>query len=113
MSSAYLTRWANWLRTITEPLFPPKILQVISMSPSINLLQVLIVDDASTDRTTEVAIEYSKNNANTIRILKLGENHGKGGAVKLGVGKARGKYILMVRTFGLDQYPPYLVILLV
>jgi dolichyl-phosphate beta-glucosyltransferase len=54
------------------------------------------VDDASSDRTTEVALEYTKDH-DIIRVLRLGENHGKGGAVKLGVQKARGKYILMVR----------------
>ena len=59
--------------------------------------QLLIVDDASADRTTEVALEYTKRHLDLIRVLTLGENHGKGGAVKLGVQRARGKYILMVR----------------
>lgn len=58
--------------------------------------QVLIVDDASTDNTAKVALEYTKQHKDVIRVLKLGENHGKGGAVKLGVEKARGNYILMV-----------------
>lgn len=56
----------------------------------------MIVDDASTDQTKQVALGYSTEHKGVIRVLRLGENHGKGGAVKLGVQKARGEYILMV-----------------
>ena len=60
--------------------------------------QIIIVDDASTDKTTEVASKFSAKHENLIRILRLGENHGKGGAVKLGIQRARGRLILMVHT---------------
>ena len=56
----------------------------------------MIVDDHSTDQTTQVALRFSADHKDVIRVLRLGGNHGKGGAVKLGVQKARGEYILMV-----------------
>lgn len=45
----------------------------------------------------EVALEYYEKKNYPINVLRLGENHGKGGAVKQGVERAKGDYILMVR----------------
>jgi len=45
--------------------------------------ELLIVDDGSKDKTTETAQSYSKKYSNdTIRVLKLLKNRGKGGAVR-------------------------------
>jgi glycosyltransferase involved in cell wall biosynthesis len=60
------------------------------------------VDDGSKDRTAEVVYEKMKRNER-IKLLKLGINRGKGGAVKRGVQAATGRYILMVRTSSLHH----------
>lgn len=46
--------------------------------------EVVIVDDGSTDKTTEVALQYtSKYGCDKVRVLTLVKNRGKGGAVRL------------------------------
>lgn len=44
--------------------------------------EVIVVSDGSTDKTVEVAHSYAKK-YNSIRVLALVENRGKGGAVRL------------------------------
>ena len=62
---------------------------------SMKLFQIVIVDDGSKDSTCTVVHKYMQS-SNFIRLVKLGKNRGKGGAVKQGVKEARGRYILMV-----------------
>uniref|UniRef100_A0A3Q2CSB5 dolichyl-phosphate beta-glucosyltransferase n=1 Tax=Cyprinodon variegatus TaxID=28743 RepID=A0A3Q2CSB5_CYPVA len=46
--------------------------------------EVIVVDDGSKDKTTEVALQYTnKYSADKVRVLTLVENRGKGGAVRM------------------------------
>nr|XP_039273055.1 dolichyl-phosphate beta-glucosyltransferase-like [Styela clava] len=58
--------------------------------------EIIVIDDGSKDKTTEVAQEYTKKyGANKVRVLTLFRNKGKGGAVRMGILSSRGKYLLM------------------
>lgn len=67
--------------------------------------EVIIVDDGSTDKTSQVALDYcDKYGTSKVRLLKLEVNRGKGGAVRLGVLSARGKYILFADADGATKF---------
>lgn len=44
--------------------------------------EVIVISDGSTDKTVDVAQTYASK-YNTLRVLNLTENRGKGGAVRL------------------------------
>ncbi len=64
-------------------------------------LEILVVDDASSDNTAEVAEQHGA------RVIVQQENTGKGGAVRTGLLEAQGKTILF--TDSDLAYPPELV----
>jgi len=62
-----------------------------------NPLEIILVDDGSTDDTVKIINQkFSENfsNNSSFSILKLPENVGKGGALKAGVAKATGDFVL-------------------
>lgn len=67
--------------------------------------EVIVVDDGSKDRTTEVALGYSrKYGSEKVRVLTLVQNRGKGGAVRMGALSSRGKLILMADADGATKF---------
>ncbi|KAI4901258.1 hypothetical protein NFI96_015259 [Prochilodus magdalenae] len=67
--------------------------------------EVIIVDDGSKDKTTEVALGYTrKYGADKVRVLTLKRNRGKGGAVRMGTMSSRGRLILMADADGATKF---------
>ncbi|CAN9501848.1 unnamed protein product [Ophioblennius macclurei] len=67
--------------------------------------EVIVVDDGSKDKTTEVALRYTrKYSADKVRVLTLVQNRGKGGAVRMGTMSSRGKLILMADADGATKF---------
>lgn len=69
--------------------------------------EILFVDDGSRDRTAEVIqsfVSTHEGGADRIRLLKLRENQGKGGAVQQGMLHARGELLLMVDADGATRF---------
>jgi glycosyltransferase involved in cell wall biosynthesis len=66
------------------------------------------VDDKSTDATKEVVHTYMNEygDQHNMRLLELSRNYGKGGAVKQGVRRTRGKFVLMVGACSRPVYVP-------
>jgi dolichyl-phosphate beta-glucosyltransferase len=59
--------------------------------------EMIVIDDGSKDQTTKVVQKFMReqDKEGVVRLLPLVHNRGKGFAVKQGVIRARGKYILM------------------
>nr|CAH0110028.1 unnamed protein product [Daphnia galeata]SVE76589.1 EOG090X0BIY [Daphnia longispina] len=67
--------------------------------------EVIIVDDGSTDRTTQIGLSYSeKFGCDKVRVLTLSSNRGKGGAVRLGMLSSRGKQLLFADADGATTF---------
>lgn len=66
--------------------------------------EILVVDDASTDRTAELAEEFAATCWQTpVRVVRCPENRGAGAARKVGIRQSRGEVIVMLDADG--TYP--------
>ena len=84
------------LLTIIMPAFneQDRITTALDSIPRRNDLEVLIIDDGSTDNTYEVCQKYAENASDlNIRIIRLEENKGLGNAKNVGYDNALGEYI--------------------
>jgi len=61
----------------------------------LELVETLIVDDGSTDRTAQMLAAAATSEPRLKPVLEFGENRGKGAAVAAGVQRARGQYVLL------------------
>jgi len=60
-----------------------------------NNYEIITVDDASTDKTQEILQNLSKK-VKQIRILRNSHNLGKGGAIKNGIRKSKGRFVVIM-----------------
>ncbi|KAI0259425.1 glycosyltransferase family 2 protein [Gloeopeniophorella convolvens] len=69
-------------------------------------VELLIVDDGSSDDTTRVALEHAAKAHPTadVRVVQLERNRGKGGAVRHGMLHARGRRLLMADADGASRF---------
>ena len=84
------------LLTIIVPAYneQDRITKALDSIPRSRDIEVLIIDDGSTDNTYEVCKKYAeKNRALNMRIIRLPENKGLGNAKNVGYDKAKGEYI--------------------
>src|SRR5260221_2825423 len=81
--------------SFNEELRLPRSLELVAayLNNSNRSREVLVVDDGSTDRTAQVAAAFADRIAN-LRVLKNGENRGKGYGVRHGMQEAKGEYVL-------------------
>jgi cellulose synthase/poly-beta-1,6-N-acetylglucosamine synthase-like glycosyltransferase len=62
-------------------------------APSISALQIIVVDDASTDGTDEV-LKRLRDEVPDITLLRHGTNQGKGAAIRTGLSHATGDVVV-------------------
>lgn len=80
----------------------PALLETLSVSAQqaasdggMELLESVVVDDGSSDRTPEILSEAAPRDEKLRPVLSIEENRGKGGAVAEGVRAAQGDYVLI------------------
>ncbi|KXZ52952.1 hypothetical protein GPECTOR_8g326 [Gonium pectorale] len=67
--------------------------------------ELIIVDDGSKDGTAKVAAGYIRRHGmDTVRLLRVSANRGKGHAVKRGMLAARGEYCLLMDADGATRF---------
>ena len=70
--------------------------------------EVLLVSDGSTDKTIETALKFARARgtpaSNSIRVICLSENRGKGGAVTHGMRHVRGRYAVFADADGASKF---------
>lgn len=78
----------------------------ITNPPSPSGYEILLIDDGSKDATVQVALDFSKKHHlhNTLRIISLTSNRGKGGAVTHGLRHARGLHALFADADGASRF---------
>jgi glycosyltransferase involved in cell wall biosynthesis len=58
-------------------------------------VEVIVIDDASTDRTPEILAQYAASSKGDVRLLRHPINRGKGAAVRTGIAQASGDIVLI------------------
>lgn len=66
--------------------------------------EIIVVDDGSKDGTCDIVYGYvEKYSTDIIRLVNMGENQGKGAAIRCGMLLCRGEYALMVDADGATE----------
>jgi glycosyltransferase involved in cell wall biosynthesis len=79
-----------------------------SLAPAALRYEILVVDDASTDRTADLAEHYARNCWQCpVRVIRCPERRGAGAARKVGVRHAQGEVVVMLDADG--TYPAHFI----
>lgn len=68
--------------------------------------EILVVNDGSADQTAQVALDFAKkhNLDDSLRVITLAKNRGKGGSVTHGMRHVRGEYVLFADADGASRF---------
>lgn len=84
-------------------------LETFILSSTINQIEIIFIDDGSLDNTKVIIQEHNLYQKKIIKLISYKNNHGKGYALKKGVDKASGNWIItMDNDLSVDfSYIPY------
>lgn len=93
-----LKKDSNFTLSIVIPLYNEEksIRNIINLIPHNDGIEIIVVDDGSTDKSFQEAIESDK----SIKLIKLDENQGYGNAIVTGVKNASGDIIITMDSDG-------------
>ncbi|GAG97630.1 unnamed protein product, partial [marine sediment metagenome] len=93
-----LKKDSNFTLSIVIPLYNEEksIRNILNLIPHNDGIEIIVVDDGSTDKSFQEAIESDK----SIKLIKLDENQGYGNAILTGVKNASGDIIITMDSDG-------------